>query len=114
VLRNGKPNGAEPAASSRSGRTPRTKDVPPATAEVLPLRPPGKASAQTAPPGFTDGLVAELAHAIVRLAADNPNLVGQVLHSLGMCGSPAEAAPLLMRKVTYAERIGYSVRTSTS
>ncbi len=85
--------------------------MPPPAAEVLPLRPARLPPPPTAPRGFADGLLVELAQAVLRLAAENPNLVAQVRDAIGGGGLPADRAPLLMRKGEYADRVGYSVRT---
>lgn len=106
-----KPNRHKPSASSRLRAAPRTIQVSPATAEVVPLRPKPRAPEPGAPHGFADGLVVELAQAILRLAAENPNLIAQVRSALIGGGVPNHPGPFLMRKGDYADHAGYSVRT---
>lgn len=80
-------------------------------AEVLALRPPRKATARSSPPGLVDGFVREAAEAIIRLAAEQPDLVRRVFEALRPASPAAGAAALLMKKAEYATRAGYSVRT---
>lgn len=89
----------------------RAPHVPPTAADVVSLRPPGRVSPTGASSGFADALAVELAHAIVRLAADNPSLVAKLRDAIGAGERPSDRSRLLMRKAEYADRVGYSVRT---
>ena len=83
-----------------------------AAAEILPLRP--QRGPTFSPPslGLADGLVVEVAQAIIRLAATSPNLFAQLSEAFfGGNRATGDSPPLLMRKADYADRIGYAVRT---
>ncbi len=56
-------------------------------------------------------LVREIAHAVLRLAAEDPNLIRRVVSVLGGEGSTNAPDRLLMKKGSTPSASGYSVRT---
>jgi hypothetical protein len=60
---------------------------------------------------LSESLLVGALEALIRVAAEKPDLIARVWKVFSGVGVAESTAPLLMRKGEYAQRAGYSVRT---